>query len=127
MIQLQTKPAQSVNPKLNTQQKAGRGRKKIPFDTSIVRVPEEEHATLNLTGTFTGTQEDFDTVEFAFLSQVIEQVPVVKLKVSATFHANGQKIHLAEAIATHAAKKGKTITFDNFVEWKDVGHVFHRN
>lgn len=99
----------------------------IPFDTSIRREPEEDHATLNLMGTFTGNQKDLDIVEFAFLSKVIEGVSVVRLKVSETFYANGQKTHLAEVIATHAGKKGKKITFDNFAQWEGVHHIFHRN
>ncbi len=123
MIQTETKPATVRKPrtiKIQPEESS------IPFDTSIKRAPEEEHATLNLMGTFTGNQHDLNVVEFAFLSKVIEGVSVVRLKVSETFYANGQKAHLAEVIATHAGKKGKKITFDNFTQWEDVSHIFHR-
>jgi len=124
MIQTIEKPASVKKPRTSkTQQK----RKAVPFDTSIKRVLEEDYATLNLMGTFTGDQKDLNAVEFAFLSKVIEPVTIVKLKVSETFYAKRNKAQLAEVIATHAGKKGKRIVFDNFTQWEDVSHIFHKN
>lgn len=117
MIQTEPKTA-SVKPKM--------GKRNIPFETSVRREIGEKHATMNLMGSFTGKPEDLDVIEFAFFSRVIDCVPIVKLKFSETFHDNGQKVRLAEVIATHAEKKGKEITFDNFAQWEGVHQIFNK-
>jgi hypothetical protein len=124
MIQTEQKPAAVTKPRTKKIQPR---REFIPFDTSVKRALEESYATLNLMGTFTGERPDLNAVEFAFLSKVIESVSIVRLKVSETFYANGQKAYLAKIIAAHAAKKGKKIVFDNFTHWEDVHHIFHKN
>ena len=98
-----------------------------PFDTSIQRNPAESYAILNLMGTFTGTPQDLDVVEFAFMSPVMEPVSTVRLKVSETFYVNGQRAQLAETIEKHARKKGLRITFDRPAEWEKVRHLFNKN
>jgi hypothetical protein len=119
MIQTQTPPATKP---------VRCSKETIPFDTSVTRSLEDETlATLNLIGTFEGSIADLDRIELTFLSRVLATVSDVRLTVSATFYANGQKSALVEAIIAHATKKGKKIICDNLNDWRGVTHLFRQH
>ncbi len=99
----------------------------IPFDTSVKISDGADEVILSFTGTFEGSKQNLEALEFAFMSQVMKGKKNVRMKILETFHANGHKAFLAKAVHANASKVGKKIIIDDFGFWSDVSHIFHKN